>query len=116
MIILIDDDLNLLAIVERAARLAFPEASFKQITTVQEAKGYFTNHDNELPKLILLDVGLPDKEAGNELLMTLRSNERTHMMLVLMLTYNEANSVVKEFYNSTLTHFMWFDCLNDLIC
>lgn len=99
-IILIDDDDVLLDIIERAATSAFPEAQFKQLKTIQEAKEYFDNLDSSLPKLILLDIGLPDNEAGISLLATLRDNDRTFMTPIIMLTSNESGSVIRRSYSA----------------
>ncbi|GAB3687806.1 hypothetical protein GCM10027592_01830 [Spirosoma flavus] len=100
LIILIDDDPLLLGIIERAASLSFPEAYFKQLNSLEQAKEYFDNPENLLPKLILLDIGLPDNETGIGLLNSLRDNKITYITPIIMLTNNDSSIIIQESYNS----------------
>jgi len=74
-ILLVEDNPDDAALTELALRGTIP-ARLQVARDGQEALDYLFNHANELPRLVLLDLGLPNID-GLEVLRRIRENERT---------------------------------------
>jgi len=87
-ILLVEDNPDDAALTELALRRGIP-ARLQIARDGQEALDYLFNHANELPRLVLLDLGLPTI-AGLEVLRRLRENERTRLTPIVILTSSTA--------------------------
>lgn len=57
-----------------------------------------TSHENNLPKLILLDLKMP-KVSGLDVLKHIRSNEKTHLLNVVVLTSSKQEQDIVKSYD-----------------
>jgi CheY-like chemotaxis protein len=87
-ILLVEDNPDDAALTELALRGTVP-ARLQVARDGQEALDYLFNHANELPRLVLLDLGLPNID-GLEVLRRIRENERTRLTPVVILTSSTA--------------------------
>ena len=87
-ILLVEDNPDDAALTELAFRRTIP-ARLQVARDGQEALDYLFNHANELPRLVLLDLGLPNID-GLEVLRRIRENERTRLTPVVILTSSTA--------------------------
>src|ERR1044071_4777016 len=63
------------------------------------ATGKYTGRNiNDIPKVILLDVKMP-KISGLEVLKKIKSDERTRIIPVVLLTSSKENNDIQEGYN-----------------
>lgn len=97
-ILLIDDDPWLAEVLTRAARSPFPEASFHQVYSAEEAKRYIEQLAGYGPKLILLDINLNEMITGFNLLAYLHAHPQARFVPVLMLTVSQLPNDVKLAY------------------
>jgi len=86
-ILLVEDNPDDAALTELALR-GLP-AQLEVARDGQEALDYLFNPDNELPRLVLLDLRLPNID-GLEVLRRIRENERTCSTPVVILTGSTA--------------------------
>lgn len=93
-ILIIDDDENLSAIFETALQKAGFETTFalNGKTGLDKARA-------ERPDLILLDQVLPDI-SGNEILRTLKADDHTQRVPVLILSNFSQEELIKEAINN----------------
>lgn len=63
-----------------------------------EAVDYLMNKENELPTIVLLDLKLP-KLSGHEVLKRIRSDERTKLLPVIILTSSDEDKDILESYS-----------------
>jgi len=87
-ILLVEDNPDDAALTELALRGDIP-ARLQVAHDGQEALDYLLNHPNDLPRLVLLDLGLPNM-GGLEVLRRIRENERTCLTPVVILTSSTA--------------------------
>ena len=87
-ILLVEDNPDDAALTELALRGTIP-ARLQVARDGQEALDYLFNHANELPRLVLLDLRLPNID-GLEVLRRIRENERTRLTPVVILTSSTA--------------------------
>lgn len=104
-ILLIDDDPLLLDILVQAAKTSFPEASFQQALSLQQARSFLTNPDQDPPKLVLLDLDMSEQMNGIEFLAVLRAQAHTRMLPVLMLTISQLPADVQAAYANGASSF-----------
>jgi CheY-like chemotaxis protein len=83
-ILLVEDDPDDAALTERALQEGMP-ARFEVARDGQEAMDYLSSDANDVPQLVLLDLGLPGT-GGVEVLRRIRENERTSVVPVVILT------------------------------
>jgi two-component system, response regulator len=95
-ILLVEDNPDDAALTELALRGTIP-ARLQVARDGQEALDYLFNHANELPRLVLLDLGLPNID-GLEVLRRIRGNERTRLTPVVILTSSTAPDDVATGY------------------
>ena len=95
-ILLVEDNPDDAALTELALRGTIP-ARLQIARDGQEALDYLFNHANELPRLVLLDLGLPNID-GLEVLRRIRENERTRLTPVVILTSSTAPDDVATGY------------------
>ena len=87
-ILLVEDNPDDAALTEFALRGTIP-ASLQVARDGQEALDHLFNQANELPRLVILDLGLPNIH-GLEVLRRIRENERTRSTPVVILTSSTA--------------------------
>ncbi len=95
-ILLVEDNPDDAALTELALRGDIP-ARLQVARDGQEALDYLFNHANDLPRLVLLDLRLPNID-GLEVLRRIRENERTSLTPVVILTSSTAPSDVATGY------------------
>lgn len=90
MILLVEDDPDHEALAIRALRKANVANEIRVARDGAEAIDYLNGlgEDNPVPQLILLDLKLP-KVDGLEVLRTIRSNEKTSILPVVVLTSSD---------------------------
>lgn len=97
-ILLIDDDPLLLDILVQAAKTSFPEASFQQALSLQQAPSLLTKPDQGPPRLVLLDLDMSEQMNGINFLAVLRAQAQTRMLPVVMLTISQLPVDVQTAY------------------
>jgi DNA-binding response OmpR family regulator len=93
-VLLVDDDESLSSVFEAA----FEKEGFKTVYA-SNGKSGLSKAKTEKPDLILLDQVLPDI-SGNEILKTLKSEDETKKIPVLILSNFSQEALVKEALNN----------------
>ncbi len=104
-ILIVDDDLHLMEILNRASLHSFPEASFIQAYSSTEAIAYIKNLNGYGPKLVLLDINLQDGANGFAFLTVLRSHPEALFLPVVMLTVSQLPHDIEVAYTSGASSF-----------
>jgi CheY-like chemotaxis protein len=116
-ILLVEDNPDDAALTELALRGTIP-ASLQVARDGQEALDYLFNPANDLPRLVLLDLGLPNIH-GLEVLRRIRENERTRLTPVVILTSSTAPDDITTGYrygaNSYVCKPLDFDQFSGLV-
>ena len=94
-ILLVEDNPDDAALTERALR-GLP-AHIEVARDGQQALDYLLNQANDLPRLVLLDLRLPNID-GLEVLRRLRENQRTRLTPVVILTSSTAPDDIASGY------------------
>nr|WP_293834792.1 response regulator [uncultured Arsenicibacter sp.] len=122
-VLFIDDNSAVIEVADRAMKKVFPEANVVYIQSVESAKTYLEKPENiaygVYPKLILLDIHLPDRTDGWYLLDFLRNHPKWRLTPVVMLTSSDDDMDVLESYRQGASSFIgkpdsyihWQDCL-----
>jgi two-component system, response regulator len=97
-ILLVEDNPDDATLTELALRNEVP-ASLEVARDGQEALDYLLNEANDLPRLVLLDLKLPNVD-GLEVLRRIREHERTCLTPVVILTSSGAPSDVAAAYRN----------------
>ena len=105
VILFVDDDQSIQQIAERAARSSFPAATLVFLSSSREVKAYFENPENQLPKLVLLDVNLNEQVNGIEILSSLRARRRTYTVPVIVFTGDELGRRARQAYSTGASSF-----------
>jgi two-component system response regulator len=95
-ILLVEDNPDDAALTELALRRGWP-AELEVARNAQEAVDYLFGDTKEVPRLVLLDLGLPGT-GGFEVLRRIRENERTRLIPVVALTSLMSPDDVAESY------------------
>ena len=98
-ILIVDDDPLLTEILSQSSKLGFPEASFLQVHSTDEAINYIKALDGYGPKLVLLDCYLQDTSNGLDFLAFLRSNSQTRYLPVVILTVSQTQADIDNAYS-----------------
>ena len=116
-ILLVEDNPDDAALTELALRGGLP-AQLEVAHNAQEAVDYLFGDTNPVPRLVLLDLGLPDTR-GFEVLRRIREDERTRLIPVVVLTSSMSPDDVAESYrlgaNSYVRKPVDFDRFSDRI-
>jgi two-component system, response regulator len=116
-ILLVEDNPDDAALTELALRGDVP-ARLQVARNGQEALDSLFNNANELPRLVLLDLRLPNID-GLEVLRRIRENERTRLTPVVILTSSTAPDDVATGYrygaNSYVCKPLDFDQFSGLV-
>jgi len=97
-ILLVEDNPDDAALTELALRKEVP-ANLEVARDGREALDYLLNDTNDLPRLVLLDLRLPNVD-GLEVLQRIRQHERTCLTPVVILTSSSAPGDVVEAYRN----------------
>lgn len=116
-ILLVEDNPDDAMLTERALRLGI-SAQLEIARDGQEALDYLSNDANDLPRLVLLDLGLPSVN-GLEVLRRIRGHDRTRLIPVVIVTNSSAPGDVTAAYrygtNSYIRKPVDFDQFAELI-
>jgi two-component system response regulator len=97
-ILLVEDNPNDAELAIRALKKNNLANNLVHLEDGQEALDYLYNEDNEMPKLILMDVKMP-RVDGIEVLRKLKSDEKRKVIPVVMLTSSKEDKDIIEAYN-----------------
>jgi two-component system, response regulator len=97
-ILLVEDNPNDAELAIRALKKNNLANNLVHFEDGQEALDYLYNEDNEMPKLILMDVKMP-RVDGIEVLRKLKSDEKRKVIPVVMLTSSKEDKDIIEAYN-----------------
>jgi CheY-like chemotaxis protein len=95
-ILLVEDNPDDAALTELALRAGLP-AHLEIARDAGEAVDYLFGNAHDAPRLVLLDLGLPDAD-GLEVLRRIRQDERTRLIPVVILTSSMAPDDVAASY------------------
>ncbi|MBD2753997.1 response regulator [Spirosoma validum] len=98
IILSIDDDPTIADLLERSSQVSFPEASVIPIQSIAALDEYLQKQAAPLPKLILLDLNVPDSAEGFKLLTQLRQNSPVHLIPIIILSASDSDFHIKEAY------------------
>lgn len=94
LILLVDDDSSLLHVLSLAAKISFPEASFIQVHSNEEAITYIHELDHYGPKLILLDIDLGINQSGVDFAAFLRVHPEGCFLPIVMLMIDQLPTTI----------------------
>lgn len=97
-ILLVEDNPNDAELAIRALKKNNLANNLVHLEDGQEALDYLFNEENELPKLILMDVKMP-RVDGIEVLRKLKSDEKRKIIPVVMLTSSKEDKDIIDAYN-----------------
>ncbi|GAB4049061.1 response regulator [Spirosoma litoris] len=95
-ILLVEDDLAIIDIIQRATRACFPEADIIAISTFEEAVVYLYNLEGKGPRLLLLDVFLDGGQTGLDFLQLLKAHPLGKLLPAIVLSQSARH--VKDAY------------------
>ncbi|HET9053629.1 MAG TPA: response regulator [Cyclobacteriaceae bacterium] len=97
-ILLVEDNPNDAELAIRALKKNNLANNLVHLEDGQEALDYLFDENNELPKLILMDVKMP-RVDGIEVLQKLKSDEKRKIIPVVMLTSSKEDRDIIDAYN-----------------
>jgi two-component system response regulator len=97
-ILLVEDNPNDAELAIRALKKNNLANNLVHLEDGQEALDYLYDDNNEMPKLILMDVKMP-RVDGIEVLRKLKSDEKRKVIPVVMLTSSKEDKDIIEAYN-----------------
>ncbi|GAB3548947.1 response regulator [Spirosoma fluminis] len=108
-ILVIDDNSDQWHLIEKALEQFLPEVQVIWFSTAEEAWHYLndcTLQGNDLPKLILLDLYLPNRQDGWELLKELKDPASSFKQVpVIVLSYsNDPQDITKSYYHGSTSY------------
>ncbi|RZK35221.1 MAG: response regulator [Hymenobacter sp.] len=99
LILLVDDDPFIVDILNRAARIEFPEANFVHVPSFQLAAQYLDGLRGRGPRLVLLDIDLHAEHTGLDFLVLMRQHPKGRLVPVVMLSTNNQPVNVSQAYD-----------------
>lgn len=102
-ILYVDDNEDDIFMAQRALKKSRLQNEFIYLHDGQECidyllnEGEYKNADTPLPVVLLLDINMP-KVSGLDVLKKLRSEERTKLLPVVMLTTSDTNNDIEKSY------------------
>ncbi|MFO0858984.1 MAG: response regulator [Phycisphaerales bacterium] len=116
--LLVEDDDDHAALVERALRENRVVNSMKRASDGEEAIRYLTDGNTPRPDVILLDLNLPRK-SGHEVLAEVKSNPALRTIPIVVLTTSQAEADRERAYNAHANSYLVkpldFSCFHELI-
>jgi two-component system response regulator len=97
-ILLVEDNPNDAELAIRALKKNNLANNLVHLEDGQEALDYLYDENNEMPKLILMDVKMP-RVDGIEVLRKLKSDEKRKVIPIVMLTSSKEDKDIIEAYN-----------------
>ena len=106
---MVEDNDDHWSVIERALAESWPDVQAVRTATTHEALVYLTaceQHQSLLPKMILLDLYVPQREDGWALLDTLKANPVYKLLPVVVLSASEAPDDIRECYDLRSNSYM----------
>lgn len=100
-LLIIEDDADHATIITHAAQQSIPEVKTVLVTNEAETLAYLnqcTVLESELPRLILLDLYMPDRQTGWRLLESIRSLPAALKIPVILLSRSDSRNDITEAY------------------
>lgn len=97
-ILLVEDNPNDAELAIRALKKNNLANNLVHLEDGQEALDYLYNENNEMPRLILMDVKMP-RVDGIEVLRRLKADEKKKIIPIVMLTSSKEDKDIIEAYN-----------------
>lgn len=120
-ILVIDDNADQWFIIRWALQQQFPEVEAVWMQEASEALVYLESCEKtrSFPKLILLDLYLPNRQEGWGLLETIKSNGQYRDIPVIMLSQSNDKEDIEESYSLRTNSYIvkpnhyqkWLDCM-----
>jgi CheY-like chemotaxis protein len=102
-VLLIEDNPADVRLAKEAFKEINPNVSLAVATNAAEALGVLngdgSDSDAPMPRLVLLDLNLPDSNGG-EILDTIKSDERLRQLPVIILTTSDERQDIERMYDS----------------
>lgn len=102
-VLIIDNDPDHLALIERSMKLSVPEVEPIPALSEEQAFAYLNGcvlHEWKLPKLILLDIYMPTREDGWRILQHIKSlPEPANHIPVVVLSYSDSRDDIRQAYD-----------------
>jgi CheY-like chemotaxis protein len=96
-VLLVEDDNIDYMTVKRALRDLDSKVPLVRTTNGEEALEYLNNHNNQMPRIILLDLNMP-KMNGREFLKVIKVDEKLkHIPVIVFTASKEEYDVIKSF-------------------
>jgi CheY-like chemotaxis protein len=105
-ILVIDDEPAIADVLNRVAKITFPEASFTHLSDFNGAIKYLEHMGGRPPKLILMDIDLHTGKDGLELLNLLRRHPSGRLLPVVMLSSHSHSAKLKRAYEYGASSFI----------
>lgn len=104
-ILLVEDDEVDVLTTQRAYKDLKINNPLHNVENGEEALKYLTNHENDKPCLLLLDLNMP-KMGGIELLREIKKDDLLKLIPVVVLTTSDKEQDVVESYNLGVSGYM----------
>lgn len=102
-LLLIEDDPQYCRLIDTVLKTCMPEVNLVVATTPEQALGQLdecTQTQESLPRLILLDLYLPTREAGLHLLSSLKEANSPYRLIALtLLSHSEKSDDIQTCYD-----------------
>jgi CheY-like chemotaxis protein len=108
-LLVVEDNDDHWTMIERALKESWPDVQVMRTATVDETVAYLTaceNSDNALPRLILLDLYMPERENGLALLDALKANPAFKLLPVVVLSVSNEPEDIRECYDLRSNSYM----------
>ena len=120
-VLIVEDNPDQWLIMQSALRNYLPNVQTAWAAGVNGALGYLdecTAEERPLPRLILLDLYLPDREQGWQLLKILKEHPRYHETPVIVVSYSANRDDIRQTYKRGGTSYIvkpteypqWLNC------
>ncbi|MCK8495180.1 MULTISPECIES: response regulator [Spirosoma] len=104
-ILLLEDDLAIVDIIQRTAKISFPQASFIRVDSFEEAVIYFYNLEGYGPKLVLIDINLVGSKTGLDFLALLKEHPIGRLIPAIVLSASPSLQHRRQAYQLGATSF-----------
>ena len=109
VLLVVEDRDDQWSVIERALGESWPDVNAVRTASVTETLAYLTaceQQENPLPKMILLDLYVPQREDGWALLDTLKANSAYKLLPVVVLSVSDEPDDIRECYDLRTNSYM----------